>query len=133
MSKLYIPACGDRITLVAPWQFTLYLESRNINFAKAAGLVPSTQNWSMYVPGTNYQLATTTGTIEPGTVLECDRVYIRGTSKSAASAEDSYDSITWKVVVNGKGSAKQRFWVKLTECYTLEFDPDSISRYQDRK
>lgn len=133
MARLFIPACGDRITVVQPWQFNLYLEHRNIKYAQSVGLVPNTQNWSVYVPGTNYQLATAQHTIEPGTVLECDRVYVRATSKSASSAEDSYDSITWKVVVNGKPSRNQRFWVKLSDCSNLEFDPASISRYQDRK
>lgn len=133
MSKLYIPACGDRITLVEPWHINLYLEHRNIKYAQLVGLVPNTQNWSVYVPNTNYQLATAPHIIEPGTVLECDRVYIRGTSKSAASSEDSYDSVTWKIVVNGKAPRNQRFWVKLTDCATLEYDPASISRYLDRK
>lgn len=131
MSKLYIPACGDRITLAAPWHFKLYLEYRNIEYAKLFDLVPSNQNWSVY--GTGNQLASVVHTIDAGTVLECDRVYIRGTSKSAASAEDSYDSVTWKVVIDGKAARKQRFWVKLTECSTLEYDPASISRYLDRK
>ena len=84
------------------------------------------------MPGTN-QLATVTHTIEPGTVLECDRVYIRTSSKSANTVEESYDSITWKVVVDGKPVKAKRFWVKLSDCYNLEYDPNSISRYQDRK
>lgn len=133
MAKLFVPACGDRITLVQPWQFNLYLEHRNIKYAQLVGLVPSTQNWSVYVPNTNYKLATAAHTVAPGTVLECDRVYVRSTSKSAKSVEDSYDSITWKVVVNDKPSRNQRFWVKLSDCYSMEFDPASVSRYQDRK
>ncbi len=133
MAKLFVPACGDRITLVQPWQFNLYLEHRNIKYAQSVDLVPNTQNWSVYVPNTNYKLATAAHIIAPGTVLECDRVYIRSTSKRAKSVEDSYDSITWKVVINNKPSRNQRFWAKLSDCYTMEFDPASISRYQDRK
>lgn len=133
MSKLFIPACGDRITVIQPWQFNLYLEHRNTTYAKEIGLISQDKAWNIYVPGTNYQLATIPHIIEPGTILECDRVYIRATSKSAASVEDSYDSISWKVVVNGKPAKKQRFWVKLSDCYSLEYDPASISRYQDRK
>ena len=134
MAKLFVPACGDRLMLAKPWQFDLFLESRNIRFAQERGLVPPTQNWTVWQPGQQYQKIATTGmSLDAGTVLECDRVYIRATSKSADAVEDSYDSITWKVVVNGKPVRNQRFWVKLSDCYNLEFDPKSISRYMDRK
>jgi hypothetical protein len=135
MSKLFVPACGDRITLAQPWQFKLYLEHRNLEFAKDLNIVPTTgqQNWwGITHPGTNNYVVVDAG-LDAGTILECDRVYIRSTSKSASTPEDSYDSITWKVVVNGKAVKKKRFWVKLYDCYDLEFDPGSISRYQDRK
>lgn len=131
MAKLYIPACGDRLVVTKPWEFDLYLESRNIDFAKHHNLIaPNTSSWGLYVNG---RLNKVRHTIEPDTVLECDRVYIRSTSKSAKSVEDSYDSVTWKIVVGEKARQKLRFWVKLSDCYNLEFDPDSISRYQDRK
>lgn len=131
MSKLFVPACGDRITLAKPWDFTLILESRNLQFAESNGIdIKQFKNtgWAWQNP-----LDSLTFTMKAGTVLECDRVYIRSTSKSADTVADSYDSITWKVVVNGKAAKKQRFWVKLYDCYSLEFDPTSISRYQDRK
>lgn len=132
MAKLFIPACGDRLTLVKPWKFTLYLEHRNTDFAYTRGLINDKGRWGVYVPGTR-ELATVDCTLEAGTILECDRHYIRATAKSAKSIEDNYDSITWKVVINGKPARSQRFWVKLPDCYNLEFDPDSISKYQDRK
>jgi hypothetical protein len=135
MAKLFVPACGDRITIAQPWQFKLYLEHRNMVFAKEHNLVPNTGThnwWGITHPGTN-NYVTVDHVIDPGTILECDRVYIRATSKSADTVEDSYDSITWKIVVNGKAAKKGRFWVKLSDCYNLEFDPGSISRYQDRK
>jgi hypothetical protein len=137
MATLFIPAIGDRITLTKPWSFKLYLEHRNITFAESEGYtLPQTSTgytWNVYLPGGNYQLATVDHTLQPGTVLECDRIYIKTTSKSAATAEDSYDSITWKVVVNNKAVKSKRFWVKLTECFNLEFDETSVSKYRDRK
>lgn len=133
MSKLYVPACGDRITLIEPWIFPLYLEHRNIEFAKQIGLYSGKEQWSVYRPGTRYQIDDVLCTLKPGTVLECDRVYIRATSKSAESVEDNYDSISWKVIVNGKAAVKQRFWAKLSDCCNLEFDPHTISTYQSRK
>jgi hypothetical protein len=133
MARLFIPAIGDRITLTKPWDFKLYLEHRNISFAEAEGhSLPPNTRWSVYVPG-GHQLATVDHTLPPGTVLECDRIYIKTTSKSAATPEDSYDSLTWKVVVNGKPVRNRRFWVKLSDCSTLEFDETSISKYRDRK
>jgi hypothetical protein len=133
MSKLFIPAIGDRITLVQPWQFNLYLEHRNISYARLLGLAPSDARWNVYVPNTNYQLAIVKHSIDAGTVLECDRIYIKSNSKQAKSPEDSYDSITWKIIVNDKTARNQRFWVKLFDCNSMEFDPLSISKYQDRK
>lgn len=130
MARLYIPACGDRITLTKPWQFTLYLEYRNLVYAELMGLY---QRGSSILGYYGSNLKTVDHTIEAGTVLECDRVYIRASSKSASSAEDSYDSITWRVVINNKAARNQRFWAKLSDCYDLEFDPNSISRYLDRK
>lgn len=131
MAKLFIPACGDRITLDHAWSFNLILESRNLKFAESVGIDPKQfkntgYSWRGPLDSVNVVL-------QPGTILECDRVYIRAMAKRAATVEDSYDSITWKVVVNGKPSTKQRFWVKLSDSYNLEFDPNSISRYMDRK
>ena len=115
MAHLFIPAIGDRITLIKPWDFKLYLEHRNIVFAESEGhtFPQSTTGytWNVYLPGSNYQLATVDHTLQSGTVLECDRIYIKTTSKSAATAEDSFDSITWKVVVNNKAVKAKRFWV----------------------
>lgn len=137
MATLFIPAVGDRITLIKPWDFKLYLEHRNISFAEAEGhTLPQTNTgytWNVYLPGGGYKLATVDHTLQPGTVLECDRIYIKTTSKSAATVEDSFDSITWKVVINNKAVKNKRFWVKLTDCYNLEFDETSVSRYRDRK
>jgi hypothetical protein len=134
MSRLFIPAIGDRLTLTRPWTFKLYLEHRNVTFAKEEGhTLPPNSNWNVYLPGGGYQLATVDHTLPPGTVLECDRIYIKTTSKSAATVEDSYDSITWKVVVNNKPVRNRRFWVKLSDCSALEFDETSVSKYRDRK
>ena len=129
MSKLYVPACGDRLTIIKPWEFQLYLEHRNTVFARTIGLYDN--DWGVY--DTNHNLVSVTGLLNAGTVLECDRIYIRATSKTAESIDDNYDSISWKVIINNKASAKQRFWAKLSDCYNIEFDPSNISTYQNRK
>lgn len=152
--KLFVPACGDRIILTENWEFILYLEHRNIAFAVSQGLKLKGHEWkyksyntgkervryqSLYNeakkdPYTHYLRAGLKSqdiTLAKGTTLECDRVYIRGTNKTAKETEDSYDSITWKVVINDKASGKQRFWAKLTDCNTIECD--IVSTYRDRK
>lgn len=132
MSKLYVPACGDRITLVEPWVFTLYLESRNIQFARTVGLYNGKNDWGVYQPGSHH-LVEKQHMLNAGTVLECDRIYIRATSKSADSVDDNFDSISWKVIINNKAAVKQRFWAKLSDCCNIEFNPTTISTYQSRK
>jgi hypothetical protein len=131
MARLFIPACGDRITLSQHWSFNLILESRNCKFAESLGIDLKQFKSTGY--SWRGPLDSVLVVLQPDTILECDRVYIRAMAKRADTVDDSYDSLTWKVVVNGKPSSKQRFWVKLTDCYTLEFDTNSISRYMDRK
>lgn len=132
MARLFIPSIGDRLTVVKPWQFKLYLEHRNTVFAEEHGHTLPQTGWNVYLPNSRI-LAHVDHIIDPGTVLECDRIYVKATSKSAATPEESYDSVTWKVVVNGRPARKQRFWVKLSDCSSLEFDEASISKYRDRK
>lgn len=131
MSKLYVPACGDRLTIIKPWEFQLYLEHRNTVFARTIGLYDGDSDWGVY--DTNHNLVSVPCLLNAGTVLECDRIYIRATSKSAESIDDNYDSISWKIIINNKSTVKQRFWAKLSDCYNIEFDPFNISTYQSRK
>lgn len=131
--KLYIPACGDRIRLTKEWKFDLYLEHRNVSFAQAKELVPKGFNaWrDGYVSSESNQLRKIQVTLPKGTVLECDRVYIRTFSKSAIKVDKDFDSITWKVI-NEKGKAAGRFWTKLPSCYDIEYRQDADDKYRDR-
>ena len=125
--RLFIPAVGDRIRLVSDWTFKLYPERRNENFALARD--PSLKNvtfdygWRMGPP---FDML-----LPANTILECSRVYIRSTSKQAITAEESYDSLTWMVVEDGKALTKQRFWVKLIEANNIDCEIESY--YRDRK
>lgn len=57
MRSLFIPACGDRITLAEDWEFLLYLESRNYKFAEARKLIQagSGGRWSEMWEGEPYR------------------------------------------------------------------------------
>jgi hypothetical protein len=140
--RLFIPACGDRIKLAAPWRFTLTLERRNTKLAKALGLIE--EDCGNVYSGKAYQspLSTVKAELPAGDVLECDRVYIRGYNRSriAESASDpsaiDYDSITWKLF-RPKGKKNElkmfgRFWVKLPDAYAIEYELEWDSLYRDR-
>lgn len=128
--RLFIPACGDRLTLASPWEFTLYLERRNVKFAQAHGAIGPGSPWRLGGYGTG--IKTVSHALQAGTVLECDRMYIRTFNKSRVELAEDYDSVTWKVMKNGKAVRNQRFWVKLPDCYNIEYEPDQLSLYRDR-
>jgi hypothetical protein len=136
--KLFIPACGDRLTLVEPWTFDLYLESRNMKFAETHGaLTPKEAEEGRYGgvwTGESYasKLKHVPVTLPTGTVLECDRVYIRTFSKSAIQVGDDFDSITWKVMKGDKPARNSRFWCKLPDVYNIEYELSLDSLYRDR-
>jgi hypothetical protein len=116
------------------WTFDLYLEHRNVKFAQSKELVPKkfdywTDGYTDGRYGSNLKKIAVT--LPNGTVLECDRVYIRTFSKSAVKVDKDFDSITWKII-NAKGKAAGRFWTKLPSCYDIEYKQDADDRYRDR-
>lgn len=133
--KLFVPACGDRLTLTKPWTFRLFLEHRNLKFAKQRKYYTGDEDWNVYVDG-KYRngLVSVAVTLDAGTVLECDRVYIRTFNKSRVQEGDDYDSITWKIIDPKKGKAARncRFWTKLSDANEIEFELQEDSRYRDR-
>jgi len=132
MTTLYIPACGDRITLNLPWTFTAYFERRNARFLLLQGAITQPLSWRDYYvdPKTCAKRRTTTITLPAGTTLEVARVYVRNTAKAAPSREANYDSITWKIVKpNGKASTS--FWAKLSDVNKISFTLEST--YAQRK
>ncbi len=134
--KLFIPACGDNLTTTAPWTFDLYLEHRNIRFAKDLGLVGKEDYEIWEGDRRNGRYKKLPVTLPTGTILECDRVYIRHYNKGRVQLEDYYDSITWRIQKvkgkEGKGKISGRFWVKLPDCYGIEYELSVDSLYRDR-
>ena len=124
--KLFVPACGDRLILTAPWEFPLYLEHRNMQFAVEVGL------YEPAVVGQRSRYKKVQAVLPAGTMIECDRVYIRTFNKSAIKDENDFDSITWKIVVGGKAKQKLRFWTKLVNCLSIQYELQFDSTYRDR-
>ena len=133
MAKLFIPACGDRLTLTQPWSFDLYLEHRNTKFAEIRKLFDGdlSRYGSVYVSGSS-EIQRVPVILPVGTVLECNRVYIRQGSKSSLEVEDDYDSITWRVMKGTKPATHQRFWAKLSDCCKIEYSLAPDGFYRDR-
>lgn len=131
--KFFVPACGDRITMSSSWTFPLHLERRNIQFAISRGVLGPEHSkaygiWDGEKFRSKFKVEKIT--LEKGTIIECDRIYVRTFNKSRIGQNEDYDSITWKVIVKGKAAKSQRFWVKLPDCYNIEYElqPDSLYR-----
>lgn len=111
--KLYIPALGDHLRLTAPWTFKLYTEYRNETLFKHLGLEQPTHRYG--------QLIGVPVTLDAGTELGIDRIYIRRGNKE-------FDSITFNLLgakmTKGYFGSKSRvrFWAKLRDVNTIEFD-----------
>lgn len=132
--RLFIPAIGDRFRLTAPWSFRLFFEHRNNKFAAAMGVLGNPA-----VRGGSGRLAHSKVELPEGTILECDRIYIRTFNKGRVHEFEDYDSVTWKVMkekTKGKGKGELgpagRFWVKLPDCYAIQYELRWDSLYRDR-
>jgi hypothetical protein len=138
--KLYIPACGDRLKLTAPWEFTLIFEGRNLKFAEAMGVFKKGEK--SWVDGKDSSqwggpFRKARVSLPEGTVIECDRVYVRQYNKGRLKDENDYDSITWKAMTAAQAAKSKpkligRFWVKLPDCYDVEYDLEWDALYRDR-
>ena len=140
--KLFIPPCGYRIRLVKDWSFDLYRESRNHDLAIVLKTYKVSDDYhaSRYekpAEGTYYgnKLRHDLVTIPANTVLEVDRVYIRTFSKNAASKDDDFDSITFRVKehTGWAGDKHPRFWAKLCDVNTIEYEDVAPGEIKDRK
>lgn len=120
--NLYVPRPGESIRLTQDWEFTLHSEDRNETLIRFLGH-DYQRHWGPSTP-------LCTAKIPAGSVLKIDRVYIRKGMpdwdsitfhwkgrKLAARTEEVFGRMT-------KIPAKTvRFWVKLDETRTIEFEP----------
>lgn len=125
--RLYIPAIGDEIKLTADWTFQLHNESRNHTLMEFAKDPRDRHNYS-YDDKLPCMLPILS-------VLKIDRIYIR-------KGLDDFSSITFflkncrtnprvetETDWNGNNRIVKiprkpiRFWVKLEDANTIEFEP----------
>lgn len=126
MPTLYIPRPGDLIRLTEDWSFGLYNEHRNETLIRHLGL-EFTWDWRQ-----RNDAPLCTATIPRGSVLKIDRVYVR-------KGSPDWDSVTFvwmgqrlpaRIEDNGyrqvrKPAQQVRFWAKLDETRTMEFEPEN--------
>lgn len=109
MKALFIPPLGTEIELGEPWTFDLYQEHRNFDFNVHLGIIKldgdSWQRWSY-----RHEDRSSKVTLQPGTLMKVDRIYIR-------RGCGDFDSVTFRMShQDGKKLKKsQRFWVKLVD------------------
>lgn len=113
--KLYIPEIGDIITLSSNWNFSLYEESRNEDLMKVIG---QEFKWNRRDEKRNWQVM-----LPKGTELKIDRIYIR-------KGVSDYSSLTFFInsSPDTRITKKIRFWAKLSDVNTIEFDNDNINK-----
>lgn len=137
--RLYVPTNGDKLRLVEEWKFDLYAEeygNRNETLAQRLGLQKSPRPdrfghvYARYPHKAQVSLPV-------GTVLQVDRVYIRKFNSASASVDDDFDSITFVVIEHptwqrdGKKKIMARFWVKLRDANTMEFEHAAPPRWSE--
>ncbi len=117
--QLYIPSISDKITLTKNWTFPLYQESRNNNLIQR--LRPgATFSWTAKTPSIMV-------TLEKGTTLRIDRIYIR-------KGKSEWDSITFAIThapndtKRKKGTPPTQSYARPKEAKIPTHDPNNIYR-----
>lgn len=138
--KLYVPTNGDKLRLTSEWTFTIYnewcgrnntlLECLKVSKVKTQRMYSRDEDDTyMDYPQKSKQ------TLPVGTVLQVDRVYIRKFNATSKTVDDDYDSITFQVIGHpewklAKGRKTHcRFWVKLRDVNTIEFEHAAPPRW----
>ena len=106
--RLFVPACGQKMTLNKDWTFTLFFEYRNQTFVNLIKPGAMKSSWG-------HDDQAIEATLPKGTVLTVARVYIRNGSAGA------YNSLTFNAVRPGEKKS-YRFWAKLDDVNTIEVE-----------
>jgi hypothetical protein len=143
MAKLFVPYCGDLLTLTANWEFTLHWEGRNGAMWKALGVEDEDGDFSWRIHdevkvaietlggrvnrSTQYNHeATLKVSLPEGTVLKVDRVYVRNGNSA------DFNSLTFRIMECGDPRlVRKRFWARLHDVNAMEIrdeDPETACR-----
>jgi hypothetical protein len=114
--KLFVPEIGTRLKLTADWTFSLYDESRNVPMHE----FQTGKKWTWDYRRNDPPIPVT---LPAGAVLIVDRIYIR-------NGASDFSSLTFRALLSKDkksfkapfGKAGVRFWAKLAEVNTIEYD-----------
>lgn len=143
--KLFIPELGTQLKLTEDWTFDLHAEHRNATVGQMNGYkleyIPQRfpewkggQPYPIYVPGMhdwwvkegveNTHIIPVT--LPVGTILKVDRIYIRKGAKDFSSISFFISGApkvtTQKNQYRNAVTRPVRFWAKLSDCNTIEFE-----------
>lgn len=115
--KLFIPEIGTRLKLTADWTFSLHYERRNAPMYE----FQTGEKWEW-----NWRVNNTPAlpvTLPAGSILVVDRIYIR-------NGASDFSSLTFRALLSKDkksfkapfGKAGVRFWAKLAEVNTIEYE-----------
>lgn len=136
--RLYVPTNGDQLLLTADWAFTLYAEdygNRNKTLFERLKIKKINVGRSKWDERWVYPKKVP-ASLPAGSVLQVDRVYIRKFNKTAANVDDDFDSITFQLIKHPvwsepKKKVLARFWVKLKDANTIEFEHAAPPRWSE--
>jgi hypothetical protein len=110
--NLFIPPLGTKLVLLAPWQFGLHYEKRNRGLWDLKFAPPVMDQYPTPWKTTFHEVRLVT--LDPGTELKVDRIFIR-------CHTEGYDSVTFRAEVYHMGVFKKvRFWAKLIDVNKME-------------
>lgn len=108
--KLFVPSCGQKLTLKKDWTFTLFFEYRNFKFVQSIKPEAMKNEWDYDKD------EAIMATLPKGTVLTVARVYVRNGDAG------EYNSLTFNALQPGKKKG-HRFWVKLEDANNIDCEP----------
>jgi hypothetical protein len=133
---LYIPELGDQLKLTKEWAFNLHAEDRNrtlgtINgyecqwIQEALNTPRGIYNW--WVKEGEKRTYTIPIVLPPDTILKVDRIYIRKGAEDFSSISFYITNLPTTEIKTRSGQPNKtkraiRFWAKLNECNTIEFE-----------
>jgi hypothetical protein len=117
MAVLNIPSIGTKLELSKDWLFSLHNEYRNDKFWDAYKAVhPDTEDRAKnisYLHDRPEQIIDCS--LPKGTILSLDRIYVR-------KGKAGFDSVSFTINKCPIKGIKGRFWVKLEDANTLQYN-----------
>lgn len=136
--RLYVPTNGDQLRITSDWTFSLYDESRNRGLHQFLDIKEEYRHVSWSSSKYERYPERLRVVLPAGCVLKVDRIYIRKFNAQACSVDKDFDSITFQLLLHPlvtpskKQKVLARFWVKLRDANTMEFEHAAPPRWSQQ-